>query len=111
MTLAATEKGYITKSQFHEYGLAFIRYLEANGLADKTNLLILDGHKSHLYNLPFYEAMRANNVEMLTILPHTSHIIQPLNSVPFTQFKKSWENHLMKYNTSYSGRALNKVDF
>ena len=111
MTLAATEKGYITKSRFHEYGLAFIRYLKANGLADKTNLLILDGHKSHLYNLPFYEAMRANNVEILTIPPHTSHIIQPLDSVPFAQFKKSWENHLMKYNTSHSGRALNKVDF
>ena len=95
MTLAATKKGYITKSQFHEYGLSFIKYLKANGLADKTNLLILDGHKSHLYNLPFYEVMRANNVEILTIPPHTSHIIQPLDSVPFAQFKKSWENHLM----------------
>ena len=83
MTLAATEKGYITKSRFHQIALAFIKYLKANGLADKTNLLILDGHKSHLYNLPFYEAMRANNVEILTIPPHTSHIIQPLNSVPF----------------------------
>ena len=111
MTLAATEKGYIMKSRFHQYGLAFIKYLKVNGLADKTNLLILDGHKSHLYNLPFYEAMRANNVEILTIPPHTSHIIQPLDLVPFTQFKKSWENHLMKYNTSHSGCTLNKVDF
>ena len=109
MTLAATEKGYITKSQFHQYGLAFIKYLKANGLADKTNLLILDGHKSHLYNLPFYEAMRANNVEILTIPPHTSHIIQPLDSVPFAQFKKSWENHLMKYNTSHSGHAVPSI--
>ena len=95
MTLAATEKGYITKSRFHEYGLSFIKYLKADGLVDKTNLLILDGHKSHLYNLSFYEVMRANNVKILTILPHMSHIIQPLNSVPFTQFKKSWENHLI----------------
>ena len=71
MTLAATEKGYITKSRFHEYGLAFIRYLKANGLADKTNLLILDGHKSQLYNLSFYETMRANNVEIFTIPPHS----------------------------------------
>ena len=103
MTLAATEKGYIAKSQFHQYDLAFIKFLKANGLADKTNLLIVDGHKSHLYNLPFYEAM--------TILPYMSHIIQPLDLVPFAQFKKSWENHLMKYNTSHSGHALNKVDF
>ena len=100
MTLAATEKGYITKSQLHEYGFSFIKYLKANGLADKTNLLILDGHKSYLYNLHFYKVMRANNVEILTIPPHTSHIIQPLDLVPFAQFKKSWENHLLKYNKS-----------
>ena len=78
---------------------------------DKTNLLILDGHKSYLYNLHFYKVMRANNVEILTIPPHTSHIIQPLNLVPFAQFKKSWENHLMKYNNSHSRCLLNKVDF
>ena len=111
MTLAATKKGYITRSGFHKYGLSFIKYLKANGLVDKTNLLILDGHNSHLYGLPFYEAMRANNVEILTISPHMSHIIQPLDLLPFTQFKKSWENHVMKYNNSHSGHALNKVDF
>ena len=55
--ISATTKGYITKSKFHEYGLKFIRYLKENGLANQKNLLIVDGHKSHLYNLPFYEAM------------------------------------------------------
>ena len=40
-----------------------------------------------------------------------SHIIQPLDSVPFTQFKKSWETHLIKYNNSHSSHILNKVDF
>ena len=111
MKLAATERGYITKSKFHEYGLHFVKFLKAHGLADKTNLLIIDGHKSHLYNLPFYEAMRANNIEIITIPPHTSHILQALDSVPFGQFKKSWESYLRKYNTNHSGRVLNKVNF
>ena len=111
MKLAATERGYITKSKFHEYGLHFMKFLKAHGLADKTNLLIIDGHKSHLYNLPFYEAMRANNIEIITIPPHTSHILQALDSVPFAQFKKSWESNLRKYNTNHSGRVLNKVNF
>ena len=97
MKIAATERGYITKSKFHEYGLHFVKFLKANGLADKTNLLIIDGHKSHLYNLPLYEAMRANNIEILTIPPHTSHLLQLLDSVPFAQFKKYWESNLMKY--------------
>ena len=111
MKLTATERGYITKSKFDEYGLHFVKFLKAHGLADKTNLLIIDGHKSHLYNLPFYEAMSANNIEIITIPPHTSHILQALDSVPFAQFKKSWESYLRKYNTNHSGRVLNKVNF
>ena len=67
--ISATTKGYITKSKFHKYGLKFIRYLKENGLANQKNLLIVDGHKSHLYNLPFYEAMISNNIEVLTIPP------------------------------------------
>ena len=109
--IAATKKGYITKSHFHEYGLHFIKYLKTMGLADQKHLLIVDGHKSHLYNLPFYEAMRANNIEVLTIPPHTSHVLQPLNSVPFAQFKRNWESNLRKYSSSHSGRPLNKIEF
>ena len=86
--ISATTKGYITKSKFHEYGLKFIKYLKDNGLINQKNLLIVDGHKSHLYNLPFYEAMISNNIEVLTIPPHTSHLLQALDSVTFVQFKK-----------------------
>ena len=85
MKLTATERGYITKSKFHKYGLHFVKFLKDHGLVDKTNLLIIDGHKSHLYNLPFYKAMRANNIEIITIPPHTSHILQAVDSVPFAR--------------------------
>ena len=93
MQLASTDRGYITKSRFHHYGVSFIKYLKQEGLANHKNLLIVDGHKSHLYNLPFYEVMRENNVEVLTIPPHTSHVLQPLDSIPFAQFKKHWEKN------------------
>ena len=109
--ISATTKGYITKSKFHEYGLKFIKYLKDNGLANQKNLLIVDGHKSHLYNLPFYEAMISNNIEVLTIPPHTSHLLQALDLVPFAQFKKYWEHNLRKYNNTHSWHHLNKVDF
>ena len=109
--ISATTKGYITKSKFHEYGLKFIKYLKDNRLANQKKLLIVDGHKSHLYNLPFYEAMISNNIEVLTIPPHTSNLLQALHSVPFAQFKKYWEHNLRKYNNTHSGCPLNKVDF
>ena len=92
--LSATTKGYIMKSHFHQYGVHFIKFLKHEGLANRKNLLIIDGHKSHLYNLLFYEAMRANGIEVLTIPPHTSHVLQPLDSIPFAQFKINWEKNL-----------------
>ena len=70
MRLAATERGNITKSKFHKYGLHFMKFLKAHGLTDKSNLLIIDGHKRHLYNLPFYEAMRANNIKIIFVEPY-----------------------------------------
>ena len=111
VTVSATSKGYITKSRFHEYGLRFICYLKSRGMAYRPNLLIIDGHKSHVYNLPFYEAMQDNNIEILTIPPHTLHLLQALDSVPFAQFKKWWEYHLMRYNNVHSGLSLTKPEF
>ena len=94
--LSATMKGYIMKSRFHQYGVHFIKFLKYEGLANRKNLLIIDGHKSHLYNLPFYETMRANGIEVLMIPPHTSHVLQPLDSIPFTQFKKKLGKESLK---------------
>ena len=111
VTVSATSKGYITKSRFHEYGLCFIHYLKSNGMAYRPNLLIIDGHKSHIYNLSFYEVMHDNNVEILTIPPNTSHLLQALDSVPFAQFKKLWEYHLIHYNNAHSGCSLTKPEF
>ena len=73
--------------------------------------LIVDSHSSHLYNLPFYQVMKENNIHVFTIPRHTSHILQPLDSTPFAMFKRHWEVNLMKYNAAHHGRSLNKVDF
>ena len=79
VTVSATNRGYITKSKFHEYDLCFIRHLKSNGMAYRPNLLIIDGHKSYIYNLPFYEVTHDNKVEILTIPPHTLHLLQALD--------------------------------
>ena len=92
--LSATTKGYITKSRFHQYGVYFIKFLKHEGLANRKNLLIVDGHKSHLYNLPFYEAMQATGIEVLMIPPHTSNVLQPMDIILFAQLKKYWEKNL-----------------
>ena len=105
------KKGTLPKPNFINMVLCFIKYLKTNCMLGRKHLLIVDGHKSHLYNLPFYELMRANDIEVLTIPPHTSHLLQPLDSAPFGAFKVNWESQLRKYNNEHHGHPLNKVNF
>ena len=51
--VVATTNRYITKSKIHEYGIQFVLFLKRNGLLDRSHLLIIDSHKSHVYNYPF----------------------------------------------------------
>ena len=109
--VAATTNGYITKSKFKEYGERFVRYLKNHKLLDRPHLLIIDGHKSHVYNLPFYKLMMENNIHVLAIPPHCSHIVQALDSTPFAQFKNNWERCLKEWNFQNHARALSKPEF
>ena len=86
--LAATMKGYITKHKFHEYGICFVCFLKTHDLLNQKLLIIVDSHKSHVYNVAFFEEMLENNIHVLAIPPHTSHIVQALDSTPFAQLKK-----------------------
>lgn len=47
--------------------------------ADAPVLLILDGHSSHTKNIEMIEKAARNNVRILSIPPHTSHKLQPLD--------------------------------
>ena len=85
--IAATSKGYITKQKFHEYGVRFVRWLKTDRKLEKPHLLIIDSHKSHVYNVAFYDCMKANNIHMLAIPPHTSHIVRHWTVLPLPSLK------------------------
>ena len=108
--LAVTSKGYITKHQFHQYSIISC-YLAQIGKLDQPHLLIIDSHKSHVYNLAFFEEMRENNIHMMAILPHTSHILQPLDSTPYAQFKHNWQYRPLEWNSAHKAKVLAKQNF
>ena len=56
--VAAMSKGYITKQKFHEYGAHFVRWLKTHKMLDRPYLLIVDSHKSHVYNVAFFDLMK-----------------------------------------------------
>ena len=99
VTLCCSPKGWINKQVFFEYAQNWIRWLKTHeGLSTKRkHLLILGVHKSHIYNLQFLTLMTSNNIEVLAIPSHTSHILQPLDSTPFTSFKTALNANLSDY--------------
>ena len=94
--LAATTKGYIAKPKFHKYGIIFMKYLALFSLLDQPSLLITDSHKSHVYNVAFYDEMKENN-NMLAIHPHASHLVQALDLTASAQFKCCWQKNLLDW--------------
>ena len=61
--------------------------------------------------MPFFEEMKENNIHVMAIPPHTSHIAQALDSTPYAQFKKNWQTSLVDWNFYHSGKFLGKGVF
>ena len=94
--LAAT-KGYIMKPKFHKYDMCFMKYLTLFNLLDQPNLLIIDSQE--------------NNTHVFAIPPHTSHLVQALDSTPFAQFKCCQQKNLLDWLFHNKGVTLSKKCF
>ena len=95
--LQPSATGYINAKLFYEYGDYYIKFLRESHIltANKKVLLLLDMHKSHLFNLDFMEYMKAHNVEVCSFPPHCTHVLQPLDDVPFACFKNEYQRELL----------------
>ena len=100
----AFPKGWINWNIFFEYTVRWIRFMKTHGLPGKQHLLLLDAHKSHIYNIRF-------NIDVLAIPSHTSHIIQALDSVPFANLKTAWNEELIDYLFHSVGLGFSKMEF
>ena len=51
------------------------------------------------------------NIHVLAIPAHTSHLIQPLDDVPFANLKTEWNANLIEYLFGNIGCGMPKSDF
>ncbi|KAK2708535.1 hypothetical protein QYM36_014217 [Artemia franciscana] len=54
---------------------------------------------------------RRNNVTILKLPPHTSHMLQPLDKAAFNGMKVSYDQNLVKWQRDHPGDILSKKDF
>ena len=68
-------------------------------------LLIMDGHGTHM-SIELIELARANDVHLLCLPSHTTHILQPLDVGVFKSFKSNFSKACSKYLAAHPGRVI-----
>ncbi len=78
--------------------------------ATRPVLLQMDGHKSH-YCPDMIKLAARKGVILFALPPHTTHLCQPLDKVPFAPLKIEWRKAVHKFLTSNKGREVTVYDF
>ena len=108
-----SETGYISAELFADYGERFIEFLKERNLLEngKKHMLLLDLHSSHLFNIKFMQMMKENNIEVCSFPPHCTHMLQPLDDIPYAVLKKAYQRELLSFNFDVAGSKMSKTQF
>lgn len=99
----ANGSGYMTQADFVNFIRHFITYSGAT--KDNQSLLILDNHTSH----PSIEAIDLavdNGVVMLSLPPHCSHRMQPLDVAVFAPLKTFYKGQCDAWSMNQAGKLI-----
>lgn len=107
-TLCMTSKnGWINSELFLQWLKFFVSKVKPT--PDEKALLILDNHESHR-SIEVIEYARANNVVILSLPPHTSHRVQPLDVSVYSSFKGRFEKIAAQWHKKFPGRVITLFD-
>jgi hypothetical protein len=77
---------------------------------DRPALIVYDGHSTHIDEEIILRALE-ENIIILKLPPHTSHLLQPLDLAVFKVFKTKWNEKLIAWQREHIGRKLPKSLF
>lgn len=73
---------------------------------DKKVVLILDGHVTHVKNLEAIEMARDAGIRMISLPPHTTHRLQPLDVAFFGPLGTYYDEAARTWMRQHPGRAV-----
>ena len=96
-----SEKGWMEGAQFQDwFQRVFIK--ETAHLGHHPRILIFDGHASHL-TFALVEEAKRNNVVLLRLPAHLTHLLQPFDKSVFRPVKQYWQQLLREYARTHNG--------
>ena len=95
---ASSENRWMNGELFLEWFKWFLRNISPA----RPVLLVQDGHGSHVS----IELACSNNIHLLCLPSHTTHVLQLLNVGVFKSFKSNFLKACSKYLAAYPGRVI-----
>lgn len=100
---AANLSGWMTNEIFLLVLKHFIKF--ARPTSENPALIIMDNHESHV-SLEAIQLCKGNNVVLLTIPPHTSHRLQPLDKGVYGPMKRYYNDACSAWLVNHPGQRL-----
>ena len=96
--------GWMTCDLFRHY----LEHVQKHASASCNNkmLLILDGHSSHTKSLEVLDYASANGIIMLSLPPHTTHKMQPMDVAFYKPFQTYYDQYIQRWMLTHPGRPF-----
>lgn len=98
------ESGWMTGEIFIKYLDHFMEFVKPS--KQTPVLLLLDGHCSHTKSLQVLETARANGIILLSLPPHTTHRLQPLDVGFFKPLQTYYDRCIDRWLRNHPGRTF-----
>lgn len=104
---AVHPSGWIQMNSFTQWFRHFIEF--ANPTKEKPVLLVLDGHCSHTQNIDLIDLAKTNHVTIVSLPPHSSHKLQPLDKTFMGPLKGYYSEEIRQW-LRHNERAVSAFD-
>ena len=98
-----SDNGWVSAELFLRWFEHFVSHVGPS--PQRRFLLLMDNHSSHVSMELVCEA-RKHGVEIVTLPPHTSHILQPLDVAVYGPLKKAWHRQVQYHHDTHPGERI-----
>lgn len=103
----ASPSGWMTSETFYLYLQHFTTHVQCS--QERKVLVLLDNHESHI-SIKSLDFSKKNGIILLTLPPHCSHRLQPLDVSVFSSFKNACDLVAKEWMRNHPGRVITIYD-
>ncbi|XP_024524772.1 uncharacterized protein LOC112344376 [Selaginella moellendorffii] len=104
-----SKKAYMTDNLWPQWLEHFVKLVPGGCLPTNCHALIVDGHRSHITKVAL-DTAKMLSVNVILLLTHTSHHMQPLNIACFGPYKCYFRQCVDEHTLGHLGHKVNRRD-